>query len=74
MASHNKHIVGSPIKPSGGRPSNFHSPTNIRGSVKSTGSIRGGNNTGLSRKNEYFMKSQASGQETVIEARGKHLA
>lgn len=73
-ASHNAHIKGNPIKPSVGRPANFHSPSNLRGTVKSGTPIRGGNNQGIERKSEYFMKSQANGKETVVEAKGKHLA
>lgn len=72
---HNKHIKGSAIKPSGGRPANFHNPTALRGSVKSVSNLRGGNmlvGHGFNSKFHAFKKP--SGPETVVEARGKHLA
>jgi len=71
---HNKHIVGLPIKPRGNRPANFKTPSNIAGSVKRVGNIKGGPHLAQGGGHDRFMGSQASGPNTVTEARGKHLA
>lgn len=59
-------IKNAQIKASGGRPANFSSPTHlISGSPKSVGAIKGGPNSGIQRKSEYFMKSGASGRVSI---------
>lgn len=73
MAAYKK-IVGSPIKPTGGRPSGKLWDAGVGSQPKSVGNIKGGPHLTQGGGSDRFMGKQASGPKTVTEARGKHLA
>ena len=74
MAAYKK-IVGSPIKPQGGKPSGGMFNDGVVGHIQGNKHIRSVHSiTPSIGKEGFFMGKQASGPKTVVEAKGKHLA
>lgn len=75
MAAYKK-IQGNPIKPQGGKPKGKMFDGGVVGHVQRNINIKSIHNSisGSVNKEGFFMGKQASGPNTVFEARGKHLA
>lgn len=76
---HNKLIRAAQVRAEGGRPANFHTPTSLRGTVKSVSNLKGGNMLVGHKFNGQFHKFVKPTIDTglankIVEARGKHLA